>query len=49
MHIRPIHTPADYQSTLKEVSALVNADLPRGTSDADRLDILGTLLQAYQL
>jgi HTH-type transcriptional regulator / antitoxin HigA len=49
MHIRPIHTPADHKSTLKEVSALVDADPPRGTHDADRLDILGTLLQAYQL
>jgi HTH-type transcriptional regulator / antitoxin HigA len=41
MHIRPIHTPADYQSTFKEVWALVDADPPRGTPDADRLDILG--------
>ncbi len=49
MHIRPIHTPADYQSTLKEVSALVDADPPRGTLDADRLEILGTLLQAYEV
>jgi HTH-type transcriptional regulator / antitoxin HigA len=48
MQIRPIHTPADYKSTLKEVSALVDTDPPRGTPDADRLGILGTLLQAYE-
>ncbi len=48
MHIRPIHTPADYQSTLKEVCALFDADPPRGTPDADRLGILDTLLKAYE-
>ncbi len=41
MHIRPIHTPADYKAALKQVSALVDADPPRGTLDADRLEILG--------
>ena len=49
MQIQSIHPPADYQSTLKEVSALVDADPPRGTPDADRLEILGTLLQAYEV
>ena len=48
MEIRPIHTKADYQAALKAVSALVDADPKRGTPDADRLEVLGTLLEAYE-
>ncbi len=48
MDIRPIHTEADYQATLKEVATLVAADPEPGTPDGDRLDILATLVQAYE-
>ena len=48
MEIRPIHTKADYKAALKAVSALVDADPKRGTLDADRLEVLGTLLEAYE-
>lgn len=48
MEIRPIHTKADYKATLKVVSALVDADPKRGTPDADRLEVLGTLVEAYE-
>ena len=48
MEIRPIHTKADYKAALKAVSALVDADPKRGTPDADRLEVLGTLLEAYE-
>ena len=48
MDIRPIHTAADYQATLKEVAILVAADPEPGTPDGDRLDILATLVQAYE-
>lgn len=48
MDIRPIHTKADYQATLKEVATLVAADPESGTPDGDRLDILATLVQAYE-
>ena len=48
MEIRPIHTKADYRAALKVVSALVDADPKRGTPDADRLEVLGTLLEAYE-
>ena len=48
MEIRPIHTKADYKAALKAVSALVDADPKRGTPDADRLAVLGTLLEAYE-
>ena len=48
MEIRPIHTKADYKAALTAVSALVDADPKRGTPDADRLEVLGTLLEAYE-
>lgn len=50
MDIRPIRSEADYQATLKEISALMDedADPDLGTPDGDRLDILATLVQAYE-
>ncbi|MCP5235388.1 MAG: transcriptional regulator [Zoogloeaceae bacterium] len=48
MDIRPIHTKADYEATLKEVSALVDRDPDPGTPEGDRLDILATLVEAYE-
>ena len=46
MEIRPIKTPADYQATLKEIELLMvaEADTPEG----DRLDVLVTLVEAYE-
>jgi len=48
MDIRPIHTEADYKATLKEISALMESDPDLGTPEGDRLDILATLVQAYE-
>jgi HTH-type transcriptional regulator/antitoxin HigA len=48
MDIRPIHTEADYKATLKEISALMESDPELGTPEGDRLDILVTLVQAYE-
>ncbi|NMM77041.1 transcriptional regulator [Acidovorax sp. SRB_14] len=48
MEIRPIHTEADYKATLKEVSALVDLDPASGTPEGDRLDVLSTLVQAWE-
>lgn len=48
MEIRPIRTAADYKATLKEVSALMESDPALGTPQGDRLDILVTLVQAYE-
>lgn len=48
MNIRPIHTDADYRAALKTISALVDADPAPGTPDGDRLDVLATLVQAYE-
>ena len=48
MNIRPIHTEVDYKATLKEISALMEFDPDPGTLEGDRLDILTTLVQAYE-
>ncbi|MFA7680033.1 MAG: transcriptional regulator [Pigmentiphaga sp.] len=48
MDIRPIRTEADYQAALKEISRLMESDPEIGTPDGDRLDVLATLVQAYE-
>ena len=48
MDIRPIHTEADYKATLREISVLMESDPDPGTPEGDRLDILSTLVQAYE-
>lgn len=48
MDIRPIHTESDYKATLKEIGALMESDPDLGTPQGDRLDILVTLVQAYE-
>jgi|YelNatPaOPRAMG01_1025707.scaffolds.fasta_scaffold34516_3 HTH-type transcriptional regulator/antitoxin HigA len=48
MDIRPIRTEADYKDTLKEISALMESDPDPGTPEGERLDILVTLVQAYE-
>ncbi len=48
MEIRPIRTDADYKVTLKDVSRLMQTDPEPGTADGDRLDVLATLVQAYE-
>lgn len=44
--IKPIRTEADYDGALKEVSALWGA--ASGTPEGDRLDVLATLIDAYE-
>ena len=46
--IRPVRTDADCKAALKEISALMDADPDLGTPEGDRLDILATLVQAYE-
>ena len=48
MDIRPIHTERDYKAALNEVSTLMELDPDQGTPEGDRLDILATLVQAYE-
>jgi HTH-type transcriptional regulator/antitoxin HigA len=44
--LKPIRTNADYEKTLSEVERLWGAK--SGTSEGDRLDILATLIDAYE-
>jgi HTH-type transcriptional regulator/antitoxin HigA len=48
VNIRPIHTVADYQAALGNIAALMESDPAPGTPKGDRLDILATLVQAYE-
>ena len=46
MDIRPIRTKADYRAALKEVERLWDAE--SGTAAGDRVDVLVTLIEAYE-
>jgi HTH-type transcriptional regulator / antitoxin HigA len=46
--IKPIRTKSDYKAALKQVSKLVDLDPDPGTVNGDMLDILSTLLVAYE-
>lgn len=46
MEIKPIKTEKDYNAALKEIENLFNA-VP-GTPDGDRLEVLSTLIEAYE-
>ena len=48
MEIRPVRTKADYKAALEEISTLMDSDPAPGTPEGDRLDILATLVQAYE-
>ena len=45
-NLKPIRTKADYEAALEEVESLWGARV--GTSEGDRLDILATLIDAYE-
>jgi len=44
--IKPIRSEADYDAALREVERLWGA--PSGTPEGDRLDVLATLIDAYE-
>lgn len=44
--VRPIRTVADYEAALEDVATLWGS--PDGTPEADRLDVLATLIEAYE-
>jgi HTH-type transcriptional regulator/antitoxin HigA len=48
MEIRAIRTEADYLTALQEVSVLIDLDPMPDTPEGERLDVLGTLIQAYE-
>lgn len=46
MDIRPIRTTADYENALREIEHLWGAEI--GTPEGDKLDVLVTLVEAYE-
>lgn len=46
MEIAPIKTKRDHRRTLKEIEGLMTAK--HGTPDGDRLDVLTTLVEAWE-
>ena len=48
MEIKAIRTEADYIAALREVSALIDLDPASDSPEGERLEVLGTLVQAYE-
>mgnify|MGYP000913207747 CR=1 FL=1 len=48
MEIKAIRTEADYLTALRELSALIDIDPAANSPEGERLDVLGTLVQAYE-
>lgn len=48
MEIRPIRTEDDYEETLREIARLMEAEPNPDSEEFDRLDILATLVEAYE-
>lgn len=48
MDVRAIHTDADYEWALKEVEKYFDNVPPSGTPEADRFDVLSTLIEKYE-
>jgi HTH-type transcriptional regulator / antitoxin HigA len=46
MNIKPIKSDADHEAGLREIEALWGA--AEGTPEGDRLDVLATLVEAYE-
>ncbi len=46
MNVAPIKTKRDYRRALEEIEALMDAK--RGTPEGDRLDVLVTLVEAWE-
>ena len=46
MDLKPIKTESDYNTALSEIEKLMGADV--NTPEGDKLDILSTLVEAYE-
>jgi len=46
--IKPIRTKADYKTALKRIEALIALKPRKGTFLYDELDVMGTLVSAYE-
>jgi HTH-type transcriptional regulator/antitoxin HigA len=48
MDIRPIHTQADYDAALSDLSALFDLGPDEGTAEGDRMEVLMAVVGAYE-
>ena len=48
MEIKAIRTEADYLAALQELSVLIDLDPSANQPEGVRLEVLGTLVQAYE-
>jgi HTH-type transcriptional regulator / antitoxin HigA len=46
MEIKPVKAAADHAAALEEIDGLMSAEV--GTPEGDRLDIIATLVEAYE-
>lgn len=46
--IKPIRTKADYKSALKRIEELISLEPKKGSDAYDELDVIGTLVSAYE-
>ena len=46
MDIKPVRTKRDHEAALREIETLMTAR--HGTPEGDRLDVLATLVEAYE-
>jgi len=48
MEIKAIRTEADYLAALREVAVLIDLDPAANSPEGERLEVMGTLVQAYE-
>ena len=48
MEVKAIRTEADYFEALRQESALIDLDPDRDSPEGERLEVIGTLVQAYE-
>jgi HTH-type transcriptional regulator / antitoxin HigA len=46
--IKPIRTKADYKNALQRIDKLIASNPKKGSSAYDELDVIGTLVSAYE-
>ena len=48
MQVRPIRSDADYREALRRIEVLMDMNPDAGTAEDDELDVLATLVEAYE-
>ncbi len=46
--VKPVRTKADYKAALARIEELIASNPKKGTGEYDELDIIGTLVAAYE-